>query len=84
MASKEVMVSAPLMVLLFERTFVAGSLAAAVRRSWPLYAGLASTWFLLLVLIVSAPTANRRALGSGRRCRRGGSLRRKRLSCIRS
>ena len=34
MASKEVMVSAPLLVLLFERTFVAGSLANALRRSW--------------------------------------------------
>lgn len=55
MASKEVMVTAPLMVLLFERTFVAGSLANALRRSWPLYAGLASTWILLLVLCLSSP-----------------------------
>jgi protein O-mannosyl-transferase len=50
MASKEVMVSAPLVVLLFERTFLAGSLAATLRRSWPLYIGLASTWLLLLAL----------------------------------
>ncbi len=55
MASKEVMVSAPLIVLLYERTFVAGSLANALRRSWPLYLGLAASWMLLLYLNVSAP-----------------------------
>ena len=46
MASKEVMVSAPIIVLLFERTFVAGSLMKALRQSWPLYLGLATTWLL--------------------------------------
>lgn len=55
MASKEVMVSAPLMVLLFDRVFVAGSLAAALRRSWPLYLGLFATWSLLLVFNIGAP-----------------------------
>ena len=55
MASKEVMVSAPLMVLLFERTFIAGSLKEALRRSWPLYAGLAATWLLLLLVNIGAP-----------------------------
>jgi tetratricopeptide (TPR) repeat protein len=50
MASKQVMASAPLMVLLFDRTFISGSLANALRRSYPLYAGLASTWLLLFVL----------------------------------
>jgi hypothetical protein len=34
MASKEVMVSAPLMVLLYDRTFVAGSWGEAWRRRW--------------------------------------------------
>lgn len=55
MASKEIMVSAPLMVLLFERTFVAGSLAAALRRSWPLYLVLAATLLLLAALNVNRP-----------------------------
>jgi protein O-mannosyl-transferase len=55
MASKEVMVSAPLMVLLFDRTFIAGSLKEALRRSWPLYAGLAATWLLLLFINLGAP-----------------------------
>jgi Flp pilus assembly protein TadD len=47
MASKEVMVSAPLMVLLFERTFIAGSLKTALHRSKSLYVGLVATWLLL-------------------------------------
>ncbi len=55
MASKEVMVSAPVIVLLFERTFIAGSMSKALRRSWPLYAGLASTWLLLLLLNMNGP-----------------------------
>jgi tetratricopeptide (TPR) repeat protein len=55
MASKEVMVSAPIMVLLYERTFVAGSLPKSLRSSWPLYAGLAATWLLLVALNIYAP-----------------------------
>jgi protein O-mannosyl-transferase len=55
MASKEVMISAPLVVLLFERTFVAGSLANAFRRSWPLYAGLTAAAVLLVALSLNAP-----------------------------
>jgi len=55
MASKEVMVSAPLIVFLFDRAFVSGSLLAALRRSWPLYAGLAATWLVLLALNWNQP-----------------------------
>jgi tetratricopeptide (TPR) repeat protein len=65
MASKEVMVSAPLLVLLFERTFIAGSLAKAVRRSWPLYVTLASTWLLLLLLNVVVPRGKSAGFGLG-------------------
>jgi tetratricopeptide (TPR) repeat protein len=55
MGSKEVMVSAPLIVLLFERTFIAGSLKNSLRRSWPLYVGLASSWLLLVALMLTSP-----------------------------
>lgn len=55
MASKEVMVSAPLMLLFFDRTFVSGTLANAVRRSWRLHLGLFSTWILLLALNWNLP-----------------------------
>lgn len=58
MASKEVMVSAPIMVLLYERTFVAGSLSKSIRSSWPLYVGLAATWLLLIALNIHAPRGN--------------------------
>jgi Flp pilus assembly protein TadD len=57
MASKEVMVSAPLMVLLYDRTFVCGSFAEAWRRRWRLYLTLAATWILLGYLVVT--TGNR-------------------------
>ena len=61
MLSKEVMISAPLIVLLFERTFVTGSFASSLRRSWPLYLGLALTWIPLLALSANAP----RSLSAG-------------------
>jgi len=47
MASKEVMVSAPLMVLLYDRAFVAGTLREAWRRRWKLYLALAGSWIVL-------------------------------------
>jgi tetratricopeptide (TPR) repeat protein len=50
MACKEVMVSAPVVVLLYERTFIAGTLRRALFRSWPLYLGLALGWILLFAL----------------------------------
>ena len=65
MASKEVMVSAPLMVLLFDRTFIAGSLTNALRRSWPLYTGLALTWILLVIVVVRAPYGTAAGVESG-------------------
>jgi tetratricopeptide (TPR) repeat protein len=53
MASKEVMVSAPLMVLLYDRTFVAGSFRAAWQQRRKLYLGLTGTWLLLGYLMVA-------------------------------
>ncbi|HLY27039.1 MAG TPA: tetratricopeptide repeat protein, partial [Aggregatilineales bacterium] len=53
MASKEVMVSAPLVVLLYDRTFVAGTFREAWRQRRTLYLGLASTWLLLGYLLAS-------------------------------
>jgi protein O-mannosyl-transferase len=53
MASKEVMMSAPLIVLLYDRTFVAGTFREAWRQRRPLYLGLASTWLVLGYLVAS-------------------------------
>ena len=55
MASKEVMVTAPVVILLFEDIFIARSLRQALRDSWPLYLGLFSTWGLLLALNYNGP-----------------------------
>ncbi|MDO8542945.1 MAG: tetratricopeptide repeat protein [Opitutaceae bacterium] len=51
MATKEVMVTAPLMVLLFDRTFFAGTFREAWRRRWFFHVVLAGTWLLLAWLI---------------------------------
>ena len=52
MATKEVMVSAPVIVWLYDRTFVAGSFAEAWRRRRGYYVALASTSLLLAWLMV--------------------------------
>jgi tetratricopeptide (TPR) repeat protein len=53
MGTKEVMVSAPLMVLLYDRTFVAGSFRDAWHRRRAYYLGLGASWLLLAVLVAS-------------------------------
>ncbi|HEY2838030.1 MAG TPA: tetratricopeptide repeat protein [Pirellulales bacterium] len=52
---KEVMVTAPVAVLLFERTFITGSFLHALRRSWPLYLLLVLSWLPLLIFNLNAP-----------------------------
>ena len=44
MATKEVMATAPVIVLLYDRTFLAGSFREAWRRRYGLYLALAATW----------------------------------------
>lgn len=51
MASKEVMVSAPLAVFLYDRTFVAGTFREAWRLRWRYYLSLLATWAVLALLI---------------------------------
>jgi len=53
MGCKQVMVSAPLMAMLFDRTFFAGSFRSAWRLRRKFYVALAATW---LVLATSVPT----------------------------
>jgi tetratricopeptide (TPR) repeat protein len=54
MATKEPMVSAPLAVFLYDRTFIAGSYRAAWLRHRAYYAALASTWIVLAGLVSSS------------------------------
>jgi Flp pilus assembly protein TadD len=53
MATKEVMVTAPVIVLLYDRTFLTGSFRQALQYRWKLYVGLSLTWGLLIYLVLS-------------------------------
>ena len=55
MACKEVMFTAPVLVLLFQRTFLTGTLWKAWQESWRLYLALFASWILLLWLNYDGP-----------------------------
>lgn len=65
MATKESMVTAPVVVLLLDVLFVTGSLAGALRARGALYAGLAATWGLLATLIANGPRSHSAGFASG-------------------
>jgi tetratricopeptide (TPR) repeat protein len=52
MASKEVMVVAPLLVLLYDRVFLSGSFRQALTHRRALYLGLAGTWLVLAGFVI--------------------------------
>jgi tetratricopeptide (TPR) repeat protein len=53
MGTKEVMATAPLLVFLYDRTFVGGSFAEAWRRRRGYHLALAATWLVLAALVAS-------------------------------
>lgn len=55
MACKETMATAPLMVVLFDRTFLFGSFKDAVKARRRFYLSLTSTWLLLAALVWPGP-----------------------------
>jgi protein O-mannosyl-transferase len=61
MGAKEVMVSAPVLVWLYDRTFVAGTFSAAWRQRWHFYAALFASWLLLGWLLSSSIDRNNTA-----------------------
>jgi protein O-mannosyl-transferase len=63
MLSKQVMVTAPLMVLLFDHLFFSSSAVAALRRNWQLYAALAAGWLALLATMLAAPVNDTAGFG---------------------
>lgn len=71
MSCKAVMVVAPFVALLYERTFFSTSLSALLRRRWFVYAGMMSAWTILWVggviqgLQPSVPAATRVGFGFG-------------------
>jgi tetratricopeptide (TPR) repeat protein/4-amino-4-deoxy-L-arabinose transferase-like glycosyltransferase len=56
MACKPVMVTAPLVTLLYDRAFLVKSWRDVMQRRGWLYAGLAASWLLLPPLLANAPT----------------------------
>jgi protein O-mannosyl-transferase len=63
MATKEVMMTAPVLVFLFDATCVSGSFRVAWRERWRLHVGLAATWLVLGGLMISS-NLSQRAVGS--------------------
>ena len=55
MACKETMVVAPIIVLLYDRTFTFGSFREAFRQRGGYYAALCATWLVLVALLWSSP-----------------------------
>ncbi len=53
-ATKEVAATAPIAVLLYDRTFISGTFADGWRRHRRLYLGLGSTWILLGILVLGS------------------------------
>lgn len=50
---KEVMVTAPFMVVVYDRVFLFDSVRAALRARWRFYAGLAVSWLILAASMLS-------------------------------
>jgi protein O-mannosyl-transferase len=65
MACKESMVTAPIVLVLYDRIFLFGSFRDALRARWRLYAGLASTWLLLAALMSSGPRIHSAGFSAG-------------------
>ena len=61
---KESMVTAPVVVWLYDAVFVFGSVRIALTRRWPLYLGLATTWLLIAIVIWSGPRTHSAGFGA--------------------
>ena len=65
MGTKEVMVTAPFSVLLYDCVFLSRSPYEAVRRRWGLYLGLAATWGIVFGLVGEQLITNQTSAGFG-------------------
>ena len=65
MGCKPVAASAPVVVFLYERAFMAGSWREILPRRWKMYAGLAATWLLLPLLLANGPHEWQETAGFG-------------------
>ena len=58
MACKEPMVTAPLMVMVYDRVFIFDSLGAAWKKRWRVYSMLALGWLILWYLLLPGPRSS--------------------------
>jgi len=65
MPCKDSMVTAPVMVMLYDRVFVFDSMKKALRARWPLYAGLAATWIVLAAVNASGSRIHSAGFSTG-------------------
>src|SRR6185503_9856450 len=65
MASKESMVTAPLMIVAYDRVFIFDSWKETWRRRMQLYVPLAATWMVLAALVWSGPRFRSAGFSSG-------------------
>jgi len=65
MMTKEPMATAPLMVLVYDSVFGAGSISGALRKRRALYVGLALSWVVLAALITPGPRWRSAGFASG-------------------
>ncbi len=65
MASKEVMVTAPVLVLLYDRSFRSGSWRTLLAQRYRLYAGLAAGWIVLAALMRGGPRSDSVGFSAG-------------------
>lgn len=54
MSTKEVMATAPVLTLLYDRVFLCPSFSQIVKQRWGYYVALAATWVWLVVLVLSS------------------------------
>jgi tetratricopeptide (TPR) repeat protein len=65
MAAKESMATAPLILILYDRTFLFGSFKTALQQRWRFYCAIGSTWLLLAALLWSIPRGESAGFASG-------------------
>jgi tetratricopeptide (TPR) repeat protein len=65
MGAKEVMATAPVVVLLYDRCFLSESFREALRRRVLFYVGLAATWAVLGALLIAYPWGGGSGAGFG-------------------
>ena len=64
-ATKEVSAVTPLLVFLYDRTFLTGSFREAWRRRWPLHVALLANWLLLAWLVAGTGWSRGHTAGFG-------------------